>query len=218
MKTHVKFLTILIAVFGLMGSAHASRLEGIWSTRDSRFTVEIRDHERGIQVRQGQQRWSNYFKRGNRYENERGSFCRIIDDQRIEWFNRNTRARYTLYREYRYGFQYDRNRTGTYQNDRYDRQNFNDYSRGLEGKWYNESTGQRIQVKQKREGLRVKFHGERWITFRRSQRGVFIDAYGNKWILNRNRMEYQSFNRDLIMYFSKGEHRGRRHDSYFRFR
>lgn len=218
MKTHAKFLTILIAIFGFLGSAHASRLDGIWTTRDNRFIVEIRDHDQGIQLRQGQQRWSNYYQRGNRYENERGSFCRIIDSRSLEWYDRNTRQRYTLYRDDGYGSQYERNRSRSYQYDRNGRNDYDYTRRNIEGKWFNESTGQHIHVKERREGLRVKFHGERWITFRRSHRGVFVDVYGNKWSVYRNRMEYQSFNRDLVMHFTKGEYLGRRHNSYFRFR
>lgn len=217
MKAHVKFLTLVIAFFGFIVNIHANGLDGYWTSRDNSFSVEIRQFEDGIQVRQGQDRWSNFYRRGNRYQSDRGSFCRIIDDRSLEWYDRSSRRRLTLFRA-------DRNRDrGAWdrpnqRNDRYnDRGYYNGDLRRLEGRWYNESTGQRIQVKTRRQGMRVKFRGEDWITFRPGRRGVFQDHYGNKLILYRGTMEFESSNRDLIMRFQRGEYRGRRGQQYFRF-
>ena len=227
MKTHTKILALTVLILGSVSVSYAGRMDGIWTTRDNRITVEIRDYERGIRLKQGNQTWADYSRKGNRYQSKYGSFCRLLDDNTIEWYDRKSRDRYTLVRNDRYRERYQDDRRGyddykyseSYRGDRDYRQNdrYRGNSSGLDGKWYNESSGQHIHVKPKRDGLRIKFRGERWINFRPRSNGVFEDGYGNKWILYRNYMKYESFNRDFTMSFSKGEYRGRRHECYFRF-
>ena len=215
MKTNAKlFGTLILMTLTSILHLDAAQINGIWMSQDRSIWVEIEKYDRGIRVRHGNQSWRDYYRKGNRFESRSGSFCRIIDDHSLEWYDRNSRRRHILYRENQYGWNWNDSRNGNRYSDRFGRNQLRD----LEGNWYNESTGQRIQIKTKRDRIRVKFQGEGWIDFVQGRNGRFIDEYGNKWTLNRDYITFESFNRDLIMQFHKGDYLGKRHRNYFRFR
>lgn len=222
MKTNIKLLgTLLLITFLAMIDLKADPIDGIWISRDQQIRMEIENYDRGIRINQPGRGWSNYRRVGDRYQNGLGSFFRIIDNQSIEWYDRNQRTRHVLFRE-------NRNRRGYNDPDYYGNQDryYNNRNRGyqdlrnIEGNWYNESTGQHIHVKTRRGKIMVKFHGERWIDFVRGRHGNFVDEYGNHWQIYRDQMVFKSFNRDLSMKFYKGTYhnRGSNRGSYFHFR
>ena len=157
------FITTLFSLLTLI--LIAGDVDGIWRSRDQSRSLD-----------QGSGACETYSNYGaNRYKDQRGNCYTLIggtlewctpDRRNIinytrsgrgnsnDWNERDRSSRNDNYdRSGQYG-QYDDNDRNW---SRSDRDNWNAYYKSYEGKWYNHSTGTRINVDLTRRNLRIKF-------------------------------------------------------------
>ncbi|HPR01411.1 MAG: hypothetical protein H6561_04380 [Lewinellaceae bacterium] len=218
MKTRIKTTSGLLGLLLLVTSfaiAEDAPISGTWIDQTGRMQLEIRQDARGLDVRSTNDHyWISYNRvSADYYRSTNGqSRMRFVGNQ-LQYTPQDGQKTWILYaqndhRNTDYGTDY-----GTYGRDanseRWDDHDWNDRDwdrydfRSMEGTWYNMSTGIRIEIKETRRNLKVRFNRDGWSDLRRYRNGMFVDEEGNRIRLSdRGVIEYQSVNGDLTMIFS----------------
>ncbi|MCB0603074.1 MAG: hypothetical protein KDC28_17675 [Saprospiraceae bacterium] len=213
-KTSMGLIGLLLLLAGMTFAADAT-ISGIWTDQTGHMQLEIRQTSRGLDARASDENyWVNYSRISADYFRSANGQARLrfVGDQ-LQYTPRDGQKTWILYtnnnrRDNGYDPGYgsygrdrnDQNRHDQEWNDRdWDRFDF----RSMEGTWYNQSTGIRIEIKETRRNLRVRFNRDSWSDLRRYRNGMFIDEDGNQIRLSdHGLLEYQSVNGDLTMVFT----------------
>lgn len=196
-----KLIIVSLIAFGPFRAANAAhQIEGYWLNTRNHVGIDIEETSHGIRVRRtDQNKWYQYDRiRVDQYRDSQGNTYYQFDNDELEWESYDGRRRIKFrrsHRDERYGHDY---------RDRYHDDSPGTYHiyKQLSGRWINESTGLRIQIKEKRNRLKVKTRGK-WRDFRQTRGGDFIDQRGNRYRIRQGWLEYVSHHGDLVMRFKK---------------
>jgi len=174
-------LTLSLACF-IMGSiqSHARDISGIWSSDRHQVTLEVVATVNGIKVlRSGQGQWY-YYQRVNpsTFRDNEGNVYRFRDNDYLEWRSYDSR-RSLRFRKGRGNQRYDRTpprprRTLV-------------TPRALRGSWVDYRSGDCLDIRSRRNSIRVSGIGLFTRTFHPSSSG-FMDHKGNVLKIENNRL------------------------------
>lgn len=196
-----KFILVSFLAMSQIQASHAAhQIKGYWLNERNQIGIDIEETSHGIRVRRlDQNRWHHYDRiRDDQYRDQRGNTYFQPDADELEWESHDGGRRLRFRRSdsaERYT-QHDRNQYRNHTPGRH-----NTYER-LSGTWINESTGKRIQIREKQNRLKVRTRGK-WQDYRQTRGGDFIDRRGNRYRINHGRLEYISHRGDLVMRFKK---------------
>lgn len=205
-----QFFFTLVTLFSMNNIFAASQVSGYWSNNQYQLQILVEDTNNGIKVkRSDQERWYYYEK--SRYEafiDREGNIYELIDENTLQWRSNNGEKRIKFHKNGNNGYRSEDSRFDNNYDDSRDRNN-NELRRGqiiepqrLQGVWQNFSTGQRIQIKARRDGIRVKARNSNWVYF--DQKGPrYVDRKGNTYIFRNGTLTYFSERDDFMMKFRK---------------
>jgi hypothetical protein len=211
----IPVLMMCLVVFAF--SAHADhRIEGIWENPGHRILLTIESTGNGIRVkRSDQNRWYHYDEfRDGQFRDRDGNTYYLIDDQTLEWEDRSGRKYLRFQRQHRgrsgNGNPYDnayRENGDTYieRNHYLDGHAKRDFitAHRLIGRWINPTTGQMIEIRSHKQGIKVRAHRGGWTHFYRRDGNTFLDQKGNRYDFIGGNLVYTSRRGDFRMEFSR---------------
>ena len=220
MKTRITIVTALLSLLVfLTGTIRADQpVNGVWIDQTGQMRLEVRQNTHGLDIREyDQSSWQDCDRLSAGYYRARSSQTRLrfVGDQ-LQYTPRDGQKTWILYPQYsNRDRNYGQGNSPAYRNDRdwddrdwddrdWDDRDWNRYDfKAMEGTWYNRSTGIRIEIKETRKDLRIRFNRDGWSDLRRYRNGSFIDEEGNQIHLQSHGViEYQSANGDLTMIFT----------------
>ena len=200
-STSVLMFVCLFFITGIQ----AAQLNGLWRNERQNITIRIEENENGFRAKRIDQGiWYRYVKQDNyAYVDRNGNWYKIVDRDELEWNEVSTKKRLIFHRvdsrsndpeiEHERMDHPDspRSRTG-------DRDIRKDHQQTpLEGRWYDRSSKERIEIVATHDGYRVrtehgsweKYAGDRTGTRLRSGSGNTIRLIDRNTIQMRNALD-----------------------------
>lgn len=197
MNTRLIFSVLLSITYTLI----FANIEGRWINQRLGLEITIEETSSGIKVvRSDKDEWFFYQRRANNsYRDQRGN---IYSQQGNNLLFTSAKGRSISFER---AIGSSSHQPRSYGNDNYNAQGYcpaPNVNARLQGTWVNQSTGQKIDIDERRRGIMVRAKlFDRRSYFRSKGSGLFIDDRGNSYTMTNRGLTYESFNGDFSMRF-----------------